>query len=170
MKLVFAIVLGIISGFLIYMMGAMLTADFSNARETSGLWVAFGFFGGTALSAWLLQRGARTVSAVFRRGFLLGAAEWLCMAFVGLVFSGRAVTATVAQGGGSDAAAAGAVIGGGVIASITGGVSIFMAIVCLIGFTIAYFIGREMRDTTTTPTRKCPECAEMVQAEARKCR
>jgi hypothetical protein len=171
MKVAIAIVMGLISGFLIYMMAAMLTADFGSPKGgPSGVFVAVTLLGGWALTSWFLLRGARTVSSVFRRGFLVGAAEWLVMAFVGIVFGGRAVSETVAQGAGSDASAAGAVIGGGLVAAITGGVSVFMAVVCLIGFAIAYFMGREMRDTTTTPTRKCPECAEMIQAEARKCR
>jgi len=162
--------MGFISGVLIYMMAAMLTADFATQKSPSGAFIAVTLLGGWVLSSWLLLRGARTVSSVFRRGFLVGAAEWLVMAFVGIVFSGKAVSESVAQAGGSDASAAGAVIGGGVVAAITGGVSIFIAVVCLIGFAIAYFMGREMRDTTTTPTRKCPECAEMIQSEARKCR
>jgi hypothetical protein len=45
-----------------------------------------------------------------------------------------------------------------------------MSVVCLIGFAIAYFIGREMKDRSGTPTRKCPQCGEMIQAEAKKCR
>ena len=170
MKAVIAAVIGLISGFLLYMMGAMLFADFSaHSSGPPGWWVLFGFFGGTALSIWWLLRGVRSTSGVFRRGFLIGAAEWLCMAFVGVVFSGRAVSQTVAES--SDAATtAGAAVGGGMVALLTGGVSIFMAVVCLIGFAIAYFMGREMRDTAGVPTRKCPECAEMIQAEARKCR
>lgn len=56
------------------------------------------------------------------------------------------------------------------MAAIGGGFSVFMAVVCLIGFAVAFFIGREMHDKTALPTKKCPECAEMIQADARKCR
>lgn len=126
--------------------------------------------GGWIASTWLLLRRARSVSSVFRRGFLLGAAEWLVMAAVGVIFSGRATGSAIAQTGGSDAAAAGAAIGGGMAAILTGGLSIVMAVVCLIGFAIAYFLGREMQDQTATPSRKCPECAEMIQPDALKCR
>ncbi|MBA2491983.1 MAG: zinc ribbon domain-containing protein [Gammaproteobacteria bacterium] len=170
MKVVVAVLMGLISGFLIYMMGAMLAVDLSSSQAPAPAFVALLFLGGWALSTWLLLRGARTLSAVFRRGFLLGAAEWLLMAAIGVIFSGRAVGSTISQTGGSDAAAAGAAIGGGMMAAITGGVSVFMAVVCLIGFAIAYFTGREMSDRTSTPTRKCPECAEMIQPDARKCR
>ena len=53
---------------------------------------------------------------------------------------------------------------------LAGGASVFMSVVCLIGFAIAYFMGREMSDRRAAPTRKCPECAEMVPADAKKCR
>jgi hypothetical protein len=53
---------------------------------------------------------------------------------------------------------------------IAGGVSVFMAVVCLIAFAVTYFASREMHDATTSRTRKCPECAEMIQPDARKCR
>jgi hypothetical protein len=132
--------------------------------------IVVGFFGGWALSTWLLLRGAAGPSAVLRRGFLLGAGEWLTMAIVGVIFAGKTASSTMTAAGGSDAGNAGAAIGGGMIAALTGGVSVFMAVVCLIGFAIAYFTGREMKDTTSTPTKKCPECAEMVQPDAKKCR
>jgi hypothetical protein len=171
MKVLVAIVMGLLSGLLLYVMAGMLSADLSGKSEPSvGLWLAV-FFVGWGLSTVALARGAQTVSRVFRRGFLLGAAEWLVMAAVGLVFSGKAVSsATEAAGTSNTAQHAGAVVGGGIVAMIAGGFSVFMAVVCLIGFVIAYFITREMKDTSGVPTRKCPECAEMVQADARKCR
>jgi len=166
MKVFIGIILGFFSGFLIYMAAAML---FSGG-EPSGAFVFATFFGGWILSTWILVRGARTVSKVFSRGFLLGAAEWLAMIPVGMVLSGRALTQTVTQGGGTGAELAGATIGAGLVSFITGGVSIAMALVCLIGFAVSYFIGREMRPEAATPTRTCPECAELIQAAARKCK
>src|SRR5204863_9763884 len=94
----------------------------------------------------------------------------LTMAMVGVIFSGRMTSSALGRTGDSNAATAGAVIGGGISAAVTGGISLFMAIACLVGFAVAYFMGREMKDTSVAPTRKCPECAEMVQIEARKCR
>jgi len=122
------------------------------------------------LSTWILVRGARTVSKVFSRGFLLGAAEWLVMIPVGMVFSGKALSQTVTQGVGTDAELAGATIGAGLVSFITGGVSIAMTLVYLIGFAVSYFIGREMKQEVPTPTRTCPECAELIQAAALKCK
>jgi hypothetical protein len=170
MKQVIAILMGFFSGFLIYMMVGMLVVSPGETRSLSPLLIAIPFLGGWVLSSWLLLRGARNVSAVFRRGFLLGAAEWLVMAGVGVIFSGKAVGHTVAQTGADAATTAGAAVGGGIMAGVTGAISIFMAVVCLIGFAIAYFTGREMKDQTSTPTRKCPECAEMIQPDARRCR
>jgi hypothetical protein len=171
MKVFIAIVMGLLSGLLLYFMAGMLSADLTGKSEPPVvLWFVV-FFAGWVISAVVLARGAQTVSRVFRRGFLLGAAEWLVMAAVGIIFSGKAVSsATVATGATDTAAQAGAAVGGGIVAMIAGGFSVFMAVVCLIGFAIAYFFSREMKDTSGVPTRKCPECAEMVQADARKCR
>jgi len=168
-RTVVAIAMGLVSGFLIYMMAVMVVYG-PGSDGPSSLFVFVTFLGGAALSAWLIRRGARSVSKVVARGFLLGAAEWMAMILAGVIFSGRAVSETMGQGGGTGAEAAGAALGGGLVAFITGGVSLFMIMVCLAGFAIAHFMGREMRDTTSLPTRKCPECAEMIQAEARKCR
>ena len=170
MRVAVAVVMGLISGFLIYMMVALLIIEPTSGQPPAAALVAVLFTGGWILSSWVMLRGTRTISAVFRRGFLIGAAEWLAMAAVGVIFSGKAAGSAMANAGGSDAATAGAAIGGGMMAAITGGVSVFMAVVCLIGFAIAYFTGREMTDRTSTPTRKCPECAEMIQPDARKCR
>jgi len=167
MKTIIAILMGLFSGFLIYMMAAIL---FVKGESPSSLFIIIIFLGGWILSSYIMLRGAKTVSKVFSRGFLIGAAEWLAMIPVGLIAAGKALTETVSSSGGSDAAAAGATIGGGLLAFLTGGVSILMAIVCLIGFAVSYFMGREMKPEVSTPAKKCPECAELVQAEAKKCR
>jgi hypothetical protein len=102
------------------------------------------------------------------RGFLLGAAEWLLMIPAGMIFAGRLMASST--DGSSNAAMAGAAIGSGIFAFLTGGVAVTMAVVCLIGFAVSYFIGREMKPEAPTATRKCPECAEMIQPDAKKCR
>lgn len=167
MKAIIAILMGLFSGFLIYMTAAMV---FVKEESPSFLFVFITFFGGWILSSYVMLRKAKTLSKVFSRGFLIGAAEWLAMIPIGLIFTGKAVSETISSSGGSDAAAAGAAIGGGLVAFFTGGVSIFMAIVCLTGFAVSYFMGREMKPEVSAPTKKCPECAELVQAEAKKCR
>jgi len=168
MKTFVAIVLGVFSGLLVYFMAAMLVID-KSSTPPSPVFVLITVAIGWAGASYLMRRGAKSVSKVFSRGFLIGAAEWFAMIPVGLIFTGRAVSQTVSTSGGSEAAA-GAAIGGGLAAFLTGGVSVFMAIVCLIGFAISFFMSREMKKETNAPTKKCPQCAELVQAEAKKCR
>lgn len=170
MKTVLAIVMGLMSGFLIYMMIGMLVIDPASGRNITPLLVFTFFFGGWAASAYFLRRGAPTAAKVAKRGFLLGGAEWLLMILVGVIYSGRAVSAVASASGGSDAATAGAAIGGGMVAFLTGGVSAVMILLCLAGFAIAYFMDKEMKTEAPTATRKCPECAELIQLDARKCR
>ena len=131
--------------------------------EPSGAFVFVTFFCGWVLSTWILVRGGRTISKVFSRGFLLGAAEWLTMIPVGMIFSGKAPTRIVTQGGSTDAEVAGATIGAGLVSFVTGGVSVVMALVCLLAFAVSYFIGREMKLESATAMRTCPECAELIQ-------
>lgn len=166
MKIFIGIILGFFSGFLIYMASAMLFTS----GEPSGAFIFATFVGGWALSTWVMVRGARTISKVFSRGFLIGAAEWLAIIPIGLVFRGKMLSETVSQGGGTDAELAGATLGAGVVSFITGGVAVVMALICLIGFAVSYFMGREMKPESATPTRACPDCAEFIQAAARKCR
>lgn len=171
MKTALAIFMGLISGFLIYMMCAMLVIDISSPGGGISMGFVFAlFFGGWAATSYFLLRGAQTVVRVAKRGFLIGACEWMIMILVGVIYSGRAVSSAAGMAGGSEAATAGAAIGGGIVAFLTGGVSVFMILICLAGFTIAHFMGKEMKAEEMAPTRKCPECAELIQQDARKCR
>lgn len=147
MKKFFGIVLGLFSGLLVASAVQMM---FGSAESTGLFWI-------TTLIVWAattyyITRGARTVSKVFARGFLIGAAEWMAMVAVSWIAAGRAVNDTINQAtaAGMDAATteatqAGAAIGGGLMAVMGTGISIFMAFACLIGFAIAYFMGREMK-------------------------
>lgn len=165
MRILVAIVMGLFSASLIYFGAAMVFAT----EGPSTAFVAITFFGGWVLSTFVIFRGARSLSRVFSRGFLLGAAEWLGMIPAGMILSGKAFTESVGQGA-SHAALAGATIGAGLFSAITGGLAIGMALVCLLGFTVSYLMGREMQPEISGPTRACPECAEPIQAAARKCR
>ncbi len=145
MKIFTGIVLGLFSGFLLYMMLALLVIDTSNPDTINPLLAISVFFFGWITSTLLLIRGAQTASKVVMRGFLLGAAEWLVMIFVGLIYSGKAAVNTSALAGDNSAASAGAIIGGGIASIMLGGFSFFMVLVCLAGFAIVYFMKREMK-------------------------
>jgi hypothetical protein len=154
MKITVAIVLGFLSGVLAYMPIAMLSAAGAHG-DPSALIPAFLTLGVVWIaSAWWMRRGAKRVSAVCRRGFLLGAAEWVAMVPLGAV-----ITAQSAPG--SPAAV-------GIVGIVTGGFSIAMAFGCLVCFAVAYLMGRETE--SSSPTKSCPSCAETIKAEARKCR
>jgi uncharacterized membrane protein len=165
MKAVIAIFMGLFSGFMIYMMAAMIASN-EAAGGPSGLFVAVTFFGGWALTSYLLLKDAVSVSKVFSRGFLFGAAEWFAMILVGIVFAGKQVSSS------SSAELVGSAVGGGIFAMLAGGVSLFMTILCLVGFVISHFLGREMKaeKSDSENLTKCPSCAELIQKDAVKCR
>jgi hypothetical protein len=167
MRIVVAVLLGLFSGFLVYMETAMLL---SSGGSPGGALVAFTFLGGAGLCTYLMLKGATSTTKVIARGSLIGAALWLFMIVAGTVLSGRAVSDTMATAG-SDAGKAGAVIGGGLTAFLAGAVSIVMTIVCLLSFVVFYLLGRELKqEVTDGPTKKGPQCDETVKAEARKCK
>ncbi len=175
MKIFIGLVMGFFSGFLIYVVLAMLVMDPSGTTSTDLsriLFVAVTFLGGWTLSSIVLLHGARSVSKVFSRGFLLGATEWLAMIPAGMIYNGRVVRDSVARGvvRGTGTEAAGARMAVDLISFITGGISILMALVCLLGFAISYFAGKEMKPEAAIPTRRCPECAELIQEAARTCK
>src|SRR5580700_5945748 len=142
---------------------AMLTATNANPDHLTFLpafttlvvvWIA---------SAWWMRRGVKRVSAVCRRGFLLGAAEWVAMVPLGFLVGVR--TSTASQGGSISGSEAGAI---GVVGVLTGDFAIAMAFGCLVCFAVAYLVGRETELSGHTKT--CLLCAETIKVEARKCR
>lgn len=164
MKLLVGIFMGLFSAFLLNMMFDMLFIDMATSTDTSVASFVIVFFGGWVASTWLIINGAVSVSKVFSRGFLIGAAEWFGMIVVGAIFAGKQVSAV--------SESAGAVLGGGLIAMMTGGFSIVMVVICLIGFVISRSLGKEMQKEkpASNNMKKCPACAESIQFEAKKCR
>ena len=171
MKTVVSIIFGFLSGILLYFMAAVIAMDPTSEPASATILMAVFFLGGGAASAWAIRRDARSLSKVFSRGFLFGAAEWLAMIGVGVIAAGKAAASSSAMATGSDAAAAGAIIGGGLFSLLSGGFSIFMALLCLTGFAVSHSIGREMAPESKPMHHKtCPECAEIIQAAAKRCR
>jgi len=159
---------GFCSAFLTYVAAAMVLP-----KDMPGIVSAVIFFGVWFASTMWLRRGARTVSKIWSRAFLLGAAEWLALPLASLAFTRRMLATSHTPGADSVTAAAetaGTLIGGGIAALLTGGVGIFMAIACLAGFFIARSMGQEAKPEQAAPTKQCPQCAEMIQAAAKKCR
>lgn len=169
-KVLAGVAMALCSGIMIHFIAHFLF--YTPSREvptTPGIASLLPFLVGWIGSAVILLRGTKTVSKVFTRGFLLGAAEWLAMVPAAMVLSGR-LLAESARRNQSDAAMAGGTIGAGVAGLMTGGVAIAMAIACLVGFAVAFLIGREMKPEEARRTKRCPECAESIQESARKCK
>lgn len=167
MKILVGVVLGFFSGFLLYMMGAMVLANPDRSDKGLPALVFVLLIGGWIVSGWLLIRGAQTTAKVFSRGFLLGAAEWLAMIFAGIIFAGKTSIET-ANATGDAGVSAGVAVGSGLVSIVTGAFSFFMALVCLTFFAVSYFWNREMKKEPQG--KQCPMCAETVQAQAVMCR
>lgn len=143
-----AAILGLLSGFLLYFIAFML---FMPKGGPGPMFVLVTLSGGWVLSAWFMGNGAESLLRVLRRGFLLGAIEWLIVIPASWVWTGRAVVSTVEQMAPTVYGRAGAILGGSVIALITGGVAFVMLVLCVIGYLIVYFVQRGRTPAAATP-------------------
>jgi hypothetical protein len=167
MKSLVAILLGLLSGLLVSFEVALLLAEPDPTWRPPPSVSALTFIGGWIGASVLMARGTRSVVKVLGRGFLIGAAEWLVMIPIGFIAGARIVAAL---GGRMGLPLAGMAVGGGIVAFLLAMIALVMALLCLVGFTISFLLGREMRPEADLDTKKCPECAEMIKREARKCR
>lgn len=169
MRYIVGIVMGFISGLLIYFILALL---FFESRGPLPSWIVpVGFFGGWAISSWLFIRNTTTAGRVASRAFLFGAGEWVVMIFAGFVGSGRSIAqATASNPGGQyeSAYTTGAVLGGGFSFIMIAVMSVVLGIACVIGYLVTKNMGGELQSERLT--KRCPECAETIQLAARKCR
>src|SRR5580704_7769447 len=98
MKITVAIVLGFFAGFLAYMAVAVLMSAATQGDSSS---VAFGLVAFRVVwitSTLWMRRGAKRVSTVCRRGFLLGAAMWVAMIPFGFLVSAQQSAARSSSG------------------------------------------------------------------------
>lgn len=161
-----ALLAGCFSGVVLYFMAGLMFLP--RGGDFAPIFVVTTLVSGAILSMYLLLAGQVSLSGVLKRSFVLGASEWLAMIPVGIIFAGKTVSDAISNGTGSTAEMAGASIGGGLLAFITSGFSIGMVVFCLIGYLVTFLATRETRDIQGK--KRCPECAEYIQAEARKCR
>ena len=166
MRSVVAVIMGLISGLLIYFIAAMVLGT-----AIPGL-VPITFLGGWVFSSWLMIRKTLSASRVATRGFLIGALEWLLVVPAGFIASGRAVGSTITHPTGryADAQSAGAVIGGGLSFFLITIIALVFATACIIGYFVSKSMKSEMGAELDATMRPCPQCAEPIRLNALKCR
>lgn len=76
MKIIIALIMGFLAGLLPYLIAGLLPTT-ARILILLAVWLA---------SSYLLQRGAKTAAQALGRGFLLGAAEWLLLLVMALVY------------------------------------------------------------------------------------
>jgi len=128
MRTFVAIVLGFLSGVMLFPLACEVTNyRITDSATLAGAWVAL--LAGWAISAYFMRRNAATTSAVFCRGSLAGAAEWLAMI---------PRTPTTREDYENLPNSVPVVLAETLLPWLAAG----MAAVCLITFAIAYFAGR----------------------------
>ena len=131
MRVLSALLVGLFSGFLIYIIFGLVIGQ----RDVSPLFVMTTFLGGWALTTYAVLTGATAASTVWSRGGLLGAGEWLLVGFTMLVYSGRTVAESERPG----------VTGAAVNPIIGIGLAVCMAIPCLIIYFMASRVSNKSR-------------------------
>lgn len=150
MRILSALLVGLFSGFLIYMIFGLIIGP----REVSSPFVMTTFLGGWALTTYVVLNGAATVAKVWSSGGLIGAVEWLLFGLAMLLYSGKTLAEKPTFGAGLN--------------SMMGiALAVFMAIPCLILYFVTARISSELQPGTARI--KCPQCAETIAAEANKC-
>jgi hypothetical protein len=130
MRTFVAIVMGFLSGVMLFLLAAMLIGvTISAAPSIATAFVAL--LAACAFSAYLLRRNAATTSVVLRRGFLLGAGEWLAVI---------PATWESPEGYRNLPNALPAIIGAAFIFWLAAA----MVAICLIAFGLAHFAGRRV--------------------------
>ncbi len=166
MKHLTATVVSFLSAFMLYMATAM---TFTQKGQSVPSIAFVAFFGGWVLTHYFCVKNTQSNLKVLNRGFLIGGLEWIMMIFAGIVMSSKAIVETTA-GSTSAAHNAGAAIGGGMAAMFTGAFSGVMAAICFFAFMITYFLSKELKEDKLENSKDCPDCAEPVNVNAKKCK
>ena len=95
MKFFSALFIGIISGFTVYMILAMLMEE----REISRLFVMTTFLGALAITFYIVIEGVQTTTEVWARGSLVWAVEWILASIVPIYVSRLALIESSAYTG-----------------------------------------------------------------------
>ena len=140
MLLLTGLFLGLLSGLLI---SSAFISLFGASTSIAGFVLPI-FLLGWAGSAWLMMNGTRSVSRVWSRGALIGAAEWMFMIFATWMLAGHSF-GEVAKQNDSVAGRAGAGIGAGIFGVLGSGISLFMVFVCLVVWFIASRAEKEFK-------------------------
>lgn len=169
MTILVAVIMGFFSGLLISIELRMVffTNLYYHSAITKMVFTIVTFVGVWVLTTYLIARGAKSVSNALGRGFLIGAAEWLLVIPVTFIAGSKALSYSAWNQGGNLGAA---IIGGSIFTFLTSGFAIAMSVLCLLGFAVSYYLGKGIRPEDRDNTKKCPECAEMIKADAKKCR
>lgn len=169
MKILVALIMGFFSGLLMSLELRIIFASnlYDRSKAIIIPFTVVTILCGWGLTSYLVAKGAKSISNVFSRGFLIGTVLWLVMIPVSFISGSHALVKF--QQAESEGAVA-AIIGGGIFAFLTGGVAIGMTVVCLIAFAVSHSLGKEMKPENIGNTKKCPECAEMIKPDAKKCR
>jgi hypothetical protein len=130
MRTLVAIVLGFLSGVMLFLLSSTLI-DYAISEGPSLALALVVLSAGWAISAYFIRRHAATTSAVLCRGFLLGAAEWLAV-----IPANRSSPPDYQNLPNSVPA----VVGEALIHWLAGA----MAAGCLIAFAVAYLVGRQV--------------------------
>lgn len=166
MKHLIATLIGFLSGFMLYMATA-ITFSVKPGEAPTLAWISF--FAGWGFTHYFCVKNTTRSLKVISRGLLIGCLEWILMIFAGFIMSSRAVVETTANAN-SSAESAGAAIGGGLAAMFTGAFSGIMAAACFFLFLVTYFLSKEFKDDKSEKSKDCPECAEPINARAKKCK
>jgi hypothetical protein len=119
-----AITMGFFSGILVFVVAELL---FARNGDPYRILAAFGcFVVATIVSALWMLSGTKRVSLIFRKGFLLGAVEWIAIIAAEVAIKVRTPALRI---------------------GVPLGISTVMAVTCLIGYTVAYVIGRNKKSS-----------------------